>query len=121
MPAGEGGEGLRFIHRMEQADMVYGLGENVRGINKRGWIYESLCSDNPNHREDTHSLYGAHNFLIVKGESKNFGIFVDHPGKVIFDVGYSKMQELAITVPDKNLDFYLMEGETPEDDGRKNW
>ena len=113
--AGEGGEGLRFIHRMGQADMVYGLGENVRGINKRGWIYESLCSDNPNHREDTHSLYGAHNFLIVKGENKNFGIFADHPGKVIFDVGYSKMQELAITVPDKNLDFYLMEGETPEE------
>ena len=50
------------------------LGKNVRGINKRGWIYESKCSDDPNHRR-TSALYGAHNFLIVDGK-ECFGVFL---------------------------------------------
>ena len=29
-----------FSYAMEPQDILYGLGENVRGINKRGWVYE---------------------------------------------------------------------------------
>ena len=49
------GEKISFI--MTKGAPVYGLGEQVRGINKRGWIYTSNCTDDPNHWEDTHSLY----------------------------------------------------------------
>ncbi len=56
-----------FTCELSDADRIYGLGENIRGINKRGWIYESNCSDVPNHTEEKRSLYGAHNFLIVDG------------------------------------------------------
>lgn len=63
---------------------MYGLGENVRGINKRGWRYVSNCSDNPNHCEHTNSLYGAHNFIMMgDGVSETYGLFVDTPGTVI--------------------------------------
>ena len=79
-------EAMSFTYQMGDSDRVYGLGENVRGINKRGWIYESKCSDAPNHQEDRRSLYGAHNFLIVNGREQ-FGIFVDYPGILIIDVG----------------------------------
>lgn len=72
-----------FMYELEKNDVVYGLGENVRGINKRGWIYESCCADQPNHHEDMRSLYGAHNFLIISGQDKIFGVFFDAPGKVI--------------------------------------
>lgn len=68
---------------------VYGLGEQVRGINKRGWSYTSNCSDDPHHLETTHSLYGAHNFLLV-GDSSPFGIFIDYPGQLTFDIGYTQ-------------------------------
>ena len=30
-----------FIYTLNEKDIVYGLGEQVRGINKRGWIYKS--------------------------------------------------------------------------------
>ena len=36
---------------MGKEDKIYGLGEAVRGINKRGWIYETYCSDDPMHTE----------------------------------------------------------------------
>ena len=41
-----------FTYAMEPSDIVYGLGENVRGINKRGWVYQSRCTDDPSHTED---------------------------------------------------------------------
>ena len=56
---------MDFIYTLHEKDIVYGLGEQVRGINKRGWVYTSCNSDNPHHQEDTKSLYGTHNFLIV--------------------------------------------------------
>ena len=28
-----------FSYTMDPQDILYGLGENIRGINKRGWVY----------------------------------------------------------------------------------
>ena len=44
-----------FYYTMQDDDIVYGLGENVRGINKRGWKYISNCSDDPIHSEEKNS------------------------------------------------------------------
>ncbi|HCB94315.1 MAG TPA: hypothetical protein DEP65_00635 [Ruminococcus sp.] len=38
-----------FEFNMNENDIVYGLGEAPRGINKRGWVYESFCADDPFH------------------------------------------------------------------------
>lgn len=102
-------ESLSFSYRMEDTDRVYGLGENLRGINKRGWIYESKCSDDPEHLEDKRSLYGAHNFLVVDGKEQ-FGVFFDYPGILTFDIGYTRRSLLKITASDWNLDVYLITG-----------
>ena len=98
---------------------VYGLGENVRGINKRGWHYESQCTDCPHHSEDKLSLYGAHNFLIVSGPEEVFGLFVDDPGVVRFDVGYTRSDLLTITVQSGDAWVYLIRGETEIDVARQ--
>lgn len=98
-----------FVYPLEAADRIYGLGENVRGINKRGWIYESNCSDQPSHTESQRSLYGAHNFFVVAG-AETFGVFLDYPGKLILDMGYTRMDEIRITPADWNLDIYILEG-----------
>ena len=66
-------ENGKLTLKFKKEDLVYGLGENVRGINKRGWIFESYCSDDPNHAQDKRSLYGAHNFLIIHGVDRSFG------------------------------------------------
>ena len=44
---------------------VVGLGETVRGINKRGWVYVSNNTDEPHHDEDKRSLYASQNFIIL--------------------------------------------------------
>lgn len=104
-------KGNVFRYEMKDSDIVYGLGENVRGINKRGWIYVSNCSDDPHHHEDTHSLYGAHNFMIVAGgDGAAFGLFLDTPGKVTFDIGYTSRSILAISAESSDYEMYVIDG-----------
>ena len=107
-------EEMSMTFSMEKDDIVYGLGENVRGINKRGWIYKSKCSDQPHHHEDVQSMYAAHNFILVSGKEQ-FGLFIDYPGILTFDVGYTDLSILKITASDWNLDVYVIEGENPRD------
>ncbi|MCI7814184.1 MAG: glycoside hydrolase family 31 protein [Lachnospiraceae bacterium] len=107
-------ETVKFSYIMDPADVVYGLGENVRGINKRGWLYESRNADEPNHREDRHSLYASHNFLLIDGKD-HFGVFIDYPGILTFDIGYTKLNELVITPREADLDVYIIEGESKLD------
>ena len=103
-----------FSYTMDSQDILYGLGENIRGINKRGWVYESKCSDDPNHTESKSSLYGAYNFMIVSGKD-TFGFFIDYPGKVTFDCGYTDLDTLRVTVAEENYDLYIIEGESLTD------
>ena len=116
IPASEGAlpyftrEGDSLVLTMEEGAPVYGLGEQVRGINKRGWSYTSNCSDDPHHLETTHSLYGAHNFLMIGG-SHPFGLFIDYPGYLTFDIGYTQKDTLRITPTDWDLDIYVIEEE----------
>ncbi len=107
-------EGFLFSYSMQEEDIVYGLGEANRGINKRGYCYISDCADDPNHTEDKLSLYGAHNFILVSGR-ETFGVFVDYPGKLTFDIGYDCPDLLTVSCARADLDLYVLEGESPAD------
>lgn len=104
----------KFTYNLAENDIVYGLGEQIRGINKRGWQYISWNYDNPNHHEDTRSLYGAHNFIIVSGK-KTFGAFFDYAGKMEFDVGYTRRSVMNIKAAKNDLAVYIITGENEKD------
>lgn len=107
-------KGFDFTYVMDEDDIVYGLGEANRGINKRGYCYISNCTDDPNHTEDKRSLYGAHNFIIVSGKT-TFGLFFDYPSELTFDIGYTRMDTLKVTCADADLNVYVIEGESAYD------
>ena len=101
-----------FEFDMADSDIVYGLGEAPRGINKRGWVYNSFCSDDPFHTETKSSLYAAHNFLMLSG-SKTFGIFIDFPSKIRWDIGYTTANKTVITIDGTDFDIYYIDGTKP--------
>ncbi len=103
-----------FTFTMEPDDIVYGLGEAPRGINKRGWVYESYCSDDPFHTETKSSLYAAHNFILLAG-GKNIGVFVDFPARVRWDIGYTRQDTCVVTLDGTDFDIYVITGEKPLD------
>lgn len=93
----------------EQA-AVYGLGEMPRSINKRGWHYITNNTDESRHSEDKLSFYGAHNFLLVRDGSTCFGLFVDFPGKVYYDIGYTRHDLFSFHTETPDYDLYLLSG-----------
>ena len=107
-------KGFSFSYVMADDDIVYGLGEANRGINKRGYCYISDCTDDPNHTEDKRSLYGAHNFIVIAGK-QTFGIFFDYPARLTFDIGYTRMDTLTVSCENADLNLYVINGDSPYD------
>ena len=102
------GTGWRFT--LSEQAAVYGLGEMPRGINKRGWHYIANNTDESRHSEDKLSFYGAHNFLLVRDGSTCFGLFVDFPGKVYYDIGYTRHDLFSFHTETSDYDLYLLSG-----------
>ena len=100
--------GWRFT--LSEQAAVYGLGEMPRGINKRGWHYITNNTDESRHTEDKLSFYGAHNFLLVRDGSTCFGLFVDFPGKVYYDIGYTRHDLFSFHTETPDYDLYLLSG-----------
>ena len=95
--------------------VVYGLGEMPRGINKRGWHYVTDNTDESHHGENRLSYYGAHNFLLIDGGAGRnvFGVFVDFPGKVFYDIGYTRHDRLIFRTEEPDYDLYILTGDSP--------
>ncbi len=110
----ESGPSLTFTCPLAATDLVYGLGETMRGVNKRGGRYISFNYDDPKHRDDMPSMYGAHNLLVVDGETP-FGAFFDTPAKVVFDVDSKGNGLLNVSCESPDLRLYLVEGSSAYD------
>ena len=98
--------GFEWKLQLKDDDIVYGLGEVMKGINLRGGKYVSWCLDQPNQDENTPSLYGAHNFIIIF--SKNpFAVYFDYPGLMEFDIGFTAQNILKVSAEKKQFErFY---------------
>ena len=97
-------------YTMQKDTRIFGLGESVRGMNKRGYLYESWCSDVPRQDEGTKSMYGAHNFIIIKENASHetFGIFFDTASRVTFDFGYTDYSEISVSCQDTGVVLYVI-------------
>lgn len=107
----------RWLYPMDADTAVYGLGEMPRGINKRGWHYVTNNTDESHHGENKLSYYGAHNFLLVKGGAgcMDFGVFIDFPGKVYYDIGYTDHERLEFHTETPDYELYFITGDDPDD------
>lgn len=103
-------DGSAWRFTLSEQAAVYGLGEMPRGINKRGWHYITNNTDESRHSEDKLSFYGAHNFLLVRDGSTCFGLFVDFPGKVYYDIGYTRHDLFSFHTETPDYDLYLLSG-----------
>ena len=105
---------LTFSCSLDEDAAVYGLGQTMRGINKRGHRYISFNYDDPHHKPDMPSMYGSHNFIVVDGEP-SFGVFFDTPAKVVFDVDSRGDGLLSVSCASPDLRLYVITGEDAQD------
>ena len=100
-------------YELAKHDSVYGLGEQLGGLNKRGKIYRTYNTDISPHQPHVETLYGSHPFLFITGK-QGFGFFLDYPSEMTFDIGHAHKDVLEITIPSQDFDLYLFDVSEPK-------
>lgn len=99
---------------LEEGAPIWGLGQQLGGINKRGRVYGAYCTDDPHHTEDKTTLYGAHNFFVIGGK-KPLGFYIDFPGRVQYDVAFTDPDQLSVTISGTSCTLYEIQEDTVKD------
>ncbi|MBF0537859.1 MAG: DUF5110 domain-containing protein [Nitrospirae bacterium] len=102
--------GLTLTHSLLPHDRVFGLGQTLGALNKRGKVYRLYATDDPVHTPDKECLYGSHPFLIVEG-AETFGVFLDYPGEIIIDIGFTQDDLLCIQIGHSDVDIYVFDAQ----------
>lgn len=94
---------------LQIGEAVYGLGERFGPFVKNGQAVEMW-----NYDGGTDSEYAYKNvpFYLT---SQGYGVLVNHPGTVSFEVASHHMQRVQFSVEEHALDYYLFGGPTPKD------
>ncbi len=90
-------------------ELVYGLGERFTPFVKNG---QSIDMWNEDGGTASEIAYKNIPFYMT---SENYGIFVNHPGKVSFEVGSEKVESVQFSVEDESIEYYIIRGENQKD------
>jgi alpha-D-xyloside xylohydrolase len=88
---------------------VYGLGERFTPFVKNGQVVDMWQADGGTSSEQ------AYKNVPFYLSSRGYGVFVDHPGKVSFEVGSESVGQVQFSVEDQTLEYYVVAGPTPKD------
>lgn len=85
-------------------EMVYGMGERFSAFTKNG---QSVDIWNEDGGTSTFQSYKNIPFYIT---NKGYGVFVNHPERVSFEVGTEHVSKVQFSVPGECLDYFLING-----------
>ena len=99
-------------HMFERLDLgvgenVYGLGERFTAFVKNGQVIESWNRDGGT---STEQAYKNIPFYLT---SRGYGVFVNHPENVSFEVGSEKVTKVQFSVSGQALEYFVIDGPTP--------
>ncbi|HEY4329396.1 MAG TPA: alpha-xylosidase, partial [Phycisphaerae bacterium] len=118
---GLSGDGLGYMHVKDQGqflmqrltmgvgECIYGMGERFGPLVKNGqtvtiWNADGgTCSDL------------AYKNIPFYFSSAGYGLLVNSPGKVEFEIGTEYVSQLQFSLPGENLDYYFFLGPDPKD------
>lgn len=98
------------LHVSEQLDLgvgekIYGLGERFTNFIKNGQTVDIWNEDGGT---GTEQAYKNIPFYL---SNKKYGLFVDNPGKVSFEVGSEKVSRVQFSVPGEEMSYSVIGGE----------
>ena len=90
-------------------ELVYGLGERFGPLVKNGQSVDVWNADGGTSSEQA---YKNVPFYLT---NRGYGVLVDHPGHVSFEVASEAVERVQFSVPGERLSFYVIDGPTPKD------
>ncbi|MGX5680917.1 alpha-xylosidase [Schumannella luteola] len=110
--ATDGPRSHTYVH--EQLDLgvgelVYGLGERFGPLVKNGQTVDVWNADGGTSSEQ------AYKNVPFYLSNRGYGVLVDHPGHVSFEVGSEAVERVQFSVAGESLQYYIIGGGTPAD------
>lgn len=101
--------GLHDTYMREQlslgvGELIYGLGERFTPFVKNG---QSISIWNEDGGTSTEQSYKNIPFYV---SNKGYGVFVNHPERVEFEVGTEMVTKVEFSVPGETLDYFIING-----------
>lgn len=90
-------------------ECVYGLGERFGPLVKNGQSIQ-IWNEDPGTETDL-----AYKNVPLYVTSKGYGVLVNRPGMVDFEIATERVSAVQFSVPDNELDYYFLLGSEPKD------
>ena len=90
-------------------EVVYGLGERFGPLVKNGQVVDIWNADGGTSSEQA---YKNVPFYLT---NRGYGVFVNHPGAVSFEVGSEAVSRVQFSVAGQNLEYLVIYGPTPRE------
>jgi alpha-D-xyloside xylohydrolase len=102
----------RYIHEQLElgvGECVYGLGERFTAFVQNGQVVDLWNADGGTSSEQA---YKNVSFYLT---NRNYGVFVNHPEMVSFEIGSEKVKRVQFSVPGEHLEYFVIYGPSPKD------
>ncbi|KDQ70726.1 alpha-xylosidase [Streptomyces sp. NTK 937] len=94
---------------LDVGENIYGLGERFTPYVKNGQTVDIWQADGGTSSEQ------AYKNVPFYLSSRGYGVFVNHPGRVSFEVGSEAVGQVQFSVEDQSLEYFVVAGPTPKD------
>ncbi|MFI6105519.1 alpha-xylosidase [Streptomyces sp. NPDC051310] len=106
---GDGGHHMVAQLALGVGEYVYGLGERFTPYVKNGQSVDIWQADGGTSSEQAYKNVPFHL------SSRGYGVFVNHPGRVSYEVGSESVGQVQFSVEDQTLEYYVVAGPTPKE------
>ena len=100
-----------FVHQqlaLGVGELVYGLGERFGPLVKNGQVVDVWNADGGTSSEQA---YKNVPFYLT---NRGYGVLVNYPGHVSFEVGSEAVERVQFSVPGESLEYFVIYGPTPK-------
>ncbi|HYF95895.1 MAG TPA: glycoside hydrolase family 31 protein [Symbiobacteriaceae bacterium] len=108
------GGGTALTKRLQADTRLYGLGQRMGFLDKRGETVTMWATDDPLHHPGRDALYQAIPFVLALQPGGAYGIFLDSPAFTQFDLGKTQSDRLRIQTAESELDYYVIVADSPK-------
>ncbi|MBN1992333.1 MAG: alpha-xylosidase [Anaerolineae bacterium] len=102
----------RYIHEqlaLDVGECVYGLGERFTPFVKNGQVVDLWNEDGGTSSE---LAYKNIPFYLT---NRGYGVFVNHPERVSFEIASEKVERVQFSVPGEYLEYFFIYGPSPKE------
>ena len=102
----------RYFHEqlsLGVGECVYGLGERFTAFVKNGQVVDMWNQDGGTSSEQA---YKNIPFYLT---NRGYGVFVNHPEQVSFEVASEKVERVQFSVPGERLEYFVIYGPSPKE------